>query len=686
MHSIDDQGRLVNVNDYWLGVLGYERSEVLGRRSTDFLTEASRRKALEVDLPEFWRTGVAREVEYQMVKKNGEVIDVLLTAVAELDEQGKIDHTLAFIVDVTERKRAELALRASEGRLRKFFEHSNDAGFILDPAHDSIVDVNSRASELLGYTRDELLALPVSAIHPDEMPRLRAFTQSVLKAGSGWTDELTCLTKSKEKVDAEISASAVEIDGEPRVVAWVRDITQRKRAAAALRESEERFRLLVEHAADAIYVVEQDGRIADVNQQACEQTGYTRDELHRMRVWNVAEGLTPDRLHRNVEQMREIGPLTLGDYHRRKDGTLFPVEVRAALFEARGTQRVLALVRDVSERVRAEEERRKLNLEKVYLQEELEMEHNFGEIVGNSPMLRKLFRDVERVARTDSTVLITGETGTGKELIARAIHGASSRKDRVLVKVNCAALSSGLIESELFGHEKGAFTGAVSRRVGRFELADGGSIFLDEIGDLPAELQVKLLRVLQEGEFERVGGSKTMRVDVRVIVATNRDLEEAVEDGRFRVDLYYRLKVFPLHVPPLRERRQDIPQLVNYFARKYGTKLGKKIESVPQQTLNALMDYSWPGNVRELENVIERAVIISVGSELDLSDWRERPAAAAAPVRPATLDEHQRQHIVAVLEQTGWRVSGPKGAARILGLKPTTLAARMKKLGIERKR
>jgi transcriptional regulator with GAF, ATPase, and Fis domain len=306
--------------------------------------------------------------------------------------------------------------------------------------------------------------------------------------------------------------------------------------------------------------------------------------------------------------------------------------------------------------------------------------------VGASPALRGVLRQTDQVAGTDSTVLITGETGTGKERVARAIHEASSRRDRVLVKVNCAALPAGLIESELFGHEKGAFTGAIARRIGRFELADGGTIFLDEVGDLPLELQAKLLHVLQEGEFERVGGTRTLRIDVRVIAATNRDIEKAVAEERFRADLYYRLKVFPIHVPPLRDRQEDIPLLVKYFARRYGAKLGRRIETVSPETMAALARYPWPGNVRELENVIERAVIISGGTELELGDWPAQPGSAPPLTGVATLDGVQREHIRAVRRQTGWQVRGPTGAARILGLKPSTLAARMKKLGIQRER
>ena len=340
---------------------------------------------------------------------------------------------------------------------------------------------------------------------------------------------------------------------------------------------------------------------------------------------------------------------------------------------------------DITDRVLMEQEKARLEAQNIYLQEEIQTEHNFEEIIGASSAIKKVFKAIEQVAATDSTVLLVGETGTGKELIARAIHNLSKRKDRVLVKVNCAAIPAGLIESELFGHEKGAFTGALARKIGRFELADGATIFLDEIGDLPLELQAKLLRVLQEGECERVGSPKTLTVNVRVIAATNRDLEKTVQQGGFRPDLYYRLNVFPIQLPALRERREDIPLLVKYFAGKHGAKQGKKIETIPQTIMEALQGYSWPGNVRELENVIERAVILTPGLVLELGEWLPNAGAASGATAPTTLEELERVHILETLARTGWRVSGEKGAAKLLGLKPTTLEARMQKLGITRK-
>ena len=344
----------------------------------------------------------------------------------------------------------------------------------------------------------------------------------------------------------------------------------------------------------------------------------------------------------------------------------------------------------------------RLEHENAYLQEEIHREHDFAQMVGSSEALQAVLRRVDKVAPTDSTVLITGETGTGKELIARAIHHRSARRTRPLVKVNCTAISAGLVESEFFGHVKGAFTGALERRMGRFQLAHGGTIFLDEVGELPPETQVKLLRVLQEREFEPVGSSQTLAVDVRVIAATNRDLQAAVDAGRFRADLFYRLNVFPLEMPPLRQRRSDIPQLVMFFLARYGPRFGKRVQTVSPDTMERLVAYGWPGNVRELENVIERAVVLASGSVLEIEDDLLRPAPAhaghtgagpttvVAPVGPepaglaAMLEEVERAQITAALQRSGGVIEGPRGAARLLKVHPNTLRSRMEKLGLRR--
>ncbi|GKS59591.1 ATPase AAA [Nitrospira sp.] len=328
----------------------------------------------------------------------------------------------------------------------------------------------------------------------------------------------------------------------------------------------------------------------------------------------------------------------------------------------------------------------KLAKEKLYLEEEIQTEHNFEEIIGEGPAIRGVLRQVQTVAKTDSTVLILGETGSGKELIARALHKLSDRRERTFVKLNCAAIPTGLLESELFGHERGAFTGAIATKIGRFELADGGTIFLDEVGEIPLELQVKLLRVLQEQEFERLGGTRTMRVNVRVVAATNRDLESMVNEHTFRGDLYYRLKVFPITVPSLRERVDDIPLLVRHFAQKFAQRMKKSIETIPSEAMKALQQYPWPGNVRELENFMERAVILSSGSELfvPLAELKRMPANHNGAA--ATLEDAERDHILKVLRETAWIIGGVNGAAARLGMKRTTLQSKMQRLGISRPR
>jgi formate hydrogenlyase transcriptional activator len=345
----------------------------------------------------------------------------------------------------------------------------------------------------------------------------------------------------------------------------------------------------------------------------------------------------------------------------------------------------------------------KLAEEKLYLEEEIRSEFNFEEIVGDSPSLKRALAQVELAAPAGTTVLLLGETGTGKELFARAIHNLSPRRQRTFVKINCAAIPSGLLESELFGHERGAFTGAISQKIGRFELADRGTLFLDEVGDLPLELQPKLLRVLQEQEFERLGGNRTQRVDVRVVAATNADLSKRVAERAFRSDLYYRLNVFPIQIPALRERREDIPLLVRYFVQKFSRRLNKAVEYIPADAMDALANYSWPGNVRELENLLERAVLLSPGKDLrvPLSEIKSAAGISTAGAESsssftsltistsstssiATLEEAERQHILRALKQTQWRIAGPKGAALLLGMKRTTLQARIRKLGIRR--
>ena len=384
-------------------------------------------------------------------------------------------------------------------------------------------------------------------------------------------------------------------------------------------------------------------------------------------------------------------PLLRGD---RALGTLNVASTRQAAFGPNDVELLTQIGNELAIAVenalaylQIEELKDKLSEEKLYLEDEIRTEYDFEEIVGDSQSLTRVLRDVETVAPTSSTVLIQGESGTGKELIARAIHNLSERRQRTFVKVNCAAIPTGLLESELFGHEKGAFTGAISQKIGRFELADKGTLFLDEIGDIPLELQPKLLRVLQEREFERLGSTRTVKVDIRLVTATNRDLGQMIANREFRDDLFYRLNVFPITLPPLRERREDIPLLVRYFTQKYARRMNRQIETIPSEAMDALTNWNWPGNVRELENFIERAVILTRGSSLHvpLAELRNgSPDVPAAPAALTTLEEAERQHILKALRESNWMVGGPAGAAAKLGLKRTTLQSRMQKLGIRR--
>ena len=474
-------------------------------------------------------------------------------------------------------------------------------------------------------------------------------------------------------------------------------------------ESDERLRDLFEEAPIAYVNEGLDSKFIRANRTALKTLGIKPEDVPHTYGKNFIPD-TPDAQRRLKEAFESIGKgidtsgvvLEL----RRKDNGK-PLWIQWWSRPDPGGTYTRTMFIDITERVLMEREKARLEAQNTYLQEEIRSEYNFGEIVGNDPKLRQTLRLVEQIAATDSTVLILGETGTGKELIARALHDRSPRKNRALVKMNCGAISAGLVESELFGHVKGAFTGAISNRDGRFKLADAGTIFLDEVGELPMDTQVKLLRVLQEQEFEPIGSSRTIKVNVRVVAATNRDLEELVREGKFRADLYYRLNVVPLRIPPLRERMTDIPLLVTFFVQKLAAKLGKPIKSIAEDAMHQMKNYSWPGNIRELQNVIERAVILSPGHTLILAEKLRAPAGVptgtqreetkgstvpkAIPAakgedvqQDGSLEDVERRHIESVLARTNWMIEGERGAAKLLNINPSTLRSRMQKLQIKR--
>lgn len=445
---------------------------------------------------------------------------------------------------------------------------------------------------------------------------------------------------------------------------------------------------------DAIIWFDKNANLVEVNETALKMWGYSKEEVKQMTVFDVNPNMSPE-IWEDHWNDKVVGSKTFESSHRRANGEIFPVEIMDHFVNVGKQKLSCAVFRDITERKRKEsalrgalmeirELKEKLEAENNYLQEEIQVGSNFGEIISQSSTFKPVLRQIQQVSPTMSTVLITGESGTGKELIARAVHRLSTRNKRPIIKVNCAALPPNLIESELFGHEKGAFTGALSNKVGKFELADGGTLFLDEIGEMPIDLQPKILRALQEGEIERVGGEGIKTVDVRIIAATNRNLEKEVKKGKFREDLFYRLNVFPIHSPPLRDRMDDVPILVRYFVEKLGKKLGKTITDVPQKVINKLMGYNFPGNIRELENLIERALITSAGKKLILGSWFNPKPKKTKPKDFLSLEAMQKKHIIEVLKHTKWKVSGKGSAAEILGMRPTTLYSKIEKLEIKR--
>ena len=615
-----------------------------------------------------------------------------------------------------ERKRAEDALRESEERLARAEKSS-----LVMVTHADLegrwLKVPPTLCALLGYSEEELLgSYSKDVTHPDDFEAGWRQCQRLIRGEIKSFDlEKRYIHRDGHIVWAYLNCSMVtDSKGNPVCfLGYIRDITDRKQAEQALRESEqalrdseERLRLALKSGRMGVWDWDRRTNLRKWSKEYFLVMGLLPFSVEpSYQVW--ANCVYPEDLPQ-AEAAVEAAIAGKKEYRFEyrvvwPDGTIrWVVERGEPIFDEDGQcVRVMGVLVDVTERKLAEEEihrlKERLEAENVYLRTEVSGVHRYGELVGRSGGILKVLRQVNQVAETHMTVLVLGETGTGKELVARAVHGQSARRERPLVKVNCSALPGELIESELFGHEKGAFTGATGRQVGRFELADGGTIFLDEVGDLPLKLQAKLLRVLQEGEFERLGSGKTIKVDVRVIAATSRDLLQAVQRGRFRVDLYYRLNVYPIGLPPLRERREDIGLLAEVFLREASRRLGRLFDPISGEVLEALRRYEWPGNIRELQNVIERAAVISTGRLLQLpEEWAvsfeplsgaeaaEVSRAIDPPAREATLEELERSHILQVLQQTRWRVEGSKGAAAILGLNPSTLRSRMHKLGIKR--
>ena len=642
--------------------------------------------------------------QYRWRAKDGRIVWVETYLIPILDESGKAVGLRGVTLDITDRKQGEEMLRRKQLELSGIIGSAMDAIITIDESQ-RILLFNAAAEKIFECTATEAIGQPLEQFIPQRFRfahrnHIQVFgDHNVTRRSMGLKSDLWGLRASGEEFPIEASISRINVDREKFYTVILRDVTQRKLAEEVLRQSEERFAKAFRANPQPMSLsIISGGRYLDVNESFLAMSGYTREEVigHtslELKVWADAQTRADF-----VQQLLDHGSaVNIETKFRTKDGSFRVLLSSGESLEIGGEKCLLLASSDITERKNVEEALRaaheevsrlknQLEEENTYLREEINLEHNFGEIVGRSDALKYVLFKVEQVAPTETTVLITGETGTGKELVARAIHNASDRSDRQLVRVNCAALSPSVIESEFFGHEKGAFTGASTRKIGRFELANGATIFLDEIGELSTDLQVKLLRVIQEGEFERLGSSNTIKVDLRIIAATNRNLDLEVKKGTFREDLWYRLNVFPITVPPLRQRRDDIPLLVEHFAKRFAAKMGKAITSVSPATLKILCAYSWPGNVRELANVIERAVINSNGPVLRIGDDFSAPQAGELTQTNKTLEELERDYIVRMLNEAGWRIEGPHGAARILGINPSTLRARIAKLGIQKPR
>ena len=615
------------------------------------------------------------------------------------------------------------------------FEASATPVVLVDPTADRIVCANAAASRFLGYGEAALRDLSMSGLHPGQRQALIVFTQAVMTKGAFWTRTLVPRHGAGLRLEVEYAGTLVRAEPSPLIGIEIADVTRRRqrdldweaerfmqgglddwlRSERVFRDIERENRLILSAAGEGIYGVNADGVTTFINPAAERMLGWRADEIVGRDMHTTVHHSQADGSHYPHAACPIYGAFRNGAVHRiddevfwRRDGSSFPVEYTSTPIRDRGTVVGAVIVfRDVSQRREAEDRlrralaeneslRRRLEQENAYLQEEIRREGEHHEILGRSAAVQDMLAKIELVAPTDAAVLITGESGTGKELVARAIHEGGARRDRPLIRVNCATIPRELFESEFFGHAKGAFTGAVRDRIGRFELADGGTLFLDEVGEIPIELQSKLLRVLQEGQFERVGEARTRSVDVRIIAATNRDLATETAARRFREDLYYRLNVFPISLRPLRERREDVPLLAARFLRIATERMRTGELRLTEAEVARLSAYDWPGNIRELQNAVERAVILAKDGRprFDLAGRSGTLRPDDPPVErepPADiLSEGERKardraNITAALKLAGGQVFGRGGAAERLGLKPTTLVSRMKALGIDRR-
>jgi len=682
-------------NQRWLDYTGLTHEEALGWGWRTAMHPDDSQAAVD-DWRDIITSKKPAEGERIIRRFDGEYRRYMFRAEPLMDEQGNVVRWYGAITDIEDRKRAEDSLRSSEQNFRLMV--NSVPGLVSTLTSGGEIEfVNNQTLEYLGKPLDELKNWAVSdAVYPDDLPDVIATLRTSIETGQPSDVELR-LRRADGLYRWFLLRRLPQCDIQGHIVRWytlMTDVEDRKQADDKIRRSETELRQILDFAPQYVVVLTPDRARLYANQMMLDYLGLTLEEW---RSTDRHEYFYPDDLERVLRETQDkfLGglPHECEARFRGKDGEYrwFLLRWNPVRDEQGRVTRWYAAGTDIHDHKQAQQ---RLQNENIALREEVDQASMFEEIVGSSITLRRVLSQVAKVAPTDSTVLILGETGTGKELIARAIHNRSNRSTRPFVRVNCAAIPQSLIASELFGHEKGAFTGATQRRLGRFELAHEGTIFLDEVGELPAETQITLLRVLQEREFERVGGSRPISVDVRVLAATNRDLKAAVGSGSFRQDLFYRLNVFPIEIPPLRERVDDIPVLVEYLVERYAKKVGKRITNIRKKTLELFQVYAWPGNIRELQNVVERAVVLSDGDTFCVDQsWLEPKYPLESPLPDATgkglrrLDSDREKEIIeAVLAETGGRIAGPSGAAAKLGIPRQTLDSRIGILGINKNR
>ncbi len=676
-------------------VLGFDPAEPLPSLETIFQRiHQDDRAAMQEQLERGIRDKTDFEVDMRIVHPNTGIRNIRSICHAVVDARGDLREMVGTVIDITEHRRAEEAIRRSEAYLAEAQRLSHTGSFGWRPDTGEIVwsDETYRTFEYDGSVKPTIDSV-VQRVHPEDRADVREVIDRAFAGATDFEHAYRLLLPDGRVKHVHAIAHALEdAPGNREFVGAVTDVTTAKQAEENVRQSEMELRQILDFAPWQVAVLGADGKAMFLNKAGLDYHGLTREAWQTSDPHTLIHPDDHDRILTGAGQAKLLGdqPFEIEARLVRKDG-----KYRWFLFrfnplrdgEGRVTRWYVGAA-DIEDRKQTEE---RLQNENVALREEIDKASMFEEIVGTSPVLQTVLSRISKVAPSDSTVLITGETGTGKELVARAIHRRSERSSRAFVSVNCAATPRDLIASELFGHEKGAFTGATQQRLGKFELANGGTIFLDEVGELPAETQIALLRVLQEHEFERVGGTRLIRADVRVITATNRDLQAAISAGSFRSDLFYRLHVFPIEIPALRERKEDIRLLVEYFIDRYAQKAGKNIRRVSKETLELLESYPWPGNIRELQNVIERSVILCEAEVFSIDEsWLPKLPSLTEPKNqvelPGRLEGQEKEMIEAALKESRGRIFGPKGAATKLGIPRSTLESKIKSLKIDKNR